>query len=119
MSRFFGGIVMASAIVLATAVAADAQIAVPVGVPGAYYGAAAYGYPVGATMYSSGYAGYVAPAGGYISTGYVGMPVGGIYPTGYVGAYGYGWPSMYGVPYYGHGAYVQRGLLGRRRGWYW
>lgn len=137
MGRFFGWIV-AAGVVLGSAATADAQIAVSVGNPYAgIWGAPVVGYSgispwyastyssaplAGITTYSSGYAGYAAPAVGALSTGsYGAYPMTSLYPYGYssyaVGTYG--WPSVVS-PYYGYGGWGWRrgGLLGGR-GWRW
>jgi len=91
------------------------------GIPGGYgyYGVSSYGYPYGAaplvgTTYSSGYAGYVAPATGYFSTGYYGA-----YPTAAVVPYAYpalGYGGVYGYSPYGYGL-GRRGMWGGGRYW--
>src|SRR5438067_2159532 len=67
MTRF-AGLILAGGIVLAAASTADAQVAISLGNPyagrglyvGTGYGAYPYGYAAPATVYSSGYRGYVA-----------------------------------------------------------
>jgi len=150
MYRLFGWM-LAGGILLGSSAPASAQVAVTVGnpytggglslgLPGGYgyYGVSSYGYPYGGaplysgfgaygaapvvgTTYSSGYAGYVAPATGYLSTGYYGAyPAASVYPYAYRGL-GYG--GLYGgiAPYryapYGYGGYGFRGRGFGFRGW--
>jgi len=102
MTRF-AGMVLAGGIVLAAASTADAQMAISVGNPyagrglyvGSGYGAYPYGYSnygyAPATVYSSGYTGYVASSpyrNTYVAPTYA-----------YSRGYGYGYPAM------GYGGY--------------
>lgn len=118
MTRIFGGLAIACGLLVGAASPADAQFSVSVGNPytgqgvtiggapayGGYGYASPYGY-----SYSSGYAGYAAPA--YYGTGYA--PA--YYGTGYAPAYyGTGY-TRYAPGYYGRrpGAWS----VNRYRGW--
>jgi len=128
MYRLYGW-VLAGGLVLGSASVANAQVSISVGnpytgtgfslgVPAVGYGAYSYGYPYGGapivgTTYSSGYAGYVAPATGYLTTGYYGAyPLATPYPYTY-SSYGYGVLPYRAAPYgYGLGGWG-RGRWGR------
>jgi len=121
--------VLAGGVVLGCAAGADAQVAVSVGNPftgagfslgvpavgyGYGYGSPYVGSPLVGTTYSSGYAGVVAPATGYFSTGYYGAyPLTSVYPSAY-GLYGTGYG--YGYAPYSYAPY-RMGVGGWGRRW--
>src|SRR4051794_11073104 len=114
------GLVLAGGMVLGHAAAANAQLSISLGNPSYFgsYGGYGYGYPsygnylggyspfysaplVGATTYSSGYSGYVAPGTSFYSSSY--YPAAGVYTAPIYPSYGYG------SSYYGYAPYARSG----------